>query len=207
MRVVIIPEDFRNDQYILKPLVEAMLAAAGRPRARVTVCRDPVVRGVGQALDRDVLAQILERYSGMTDLFLLCVDRDGVASRRHALEALEAHAAGLLSPGQVLLGENAWQELEVWVLAGQTDLPGSWDWKAIRAEVDPKEKYYEPYAHRRGMSEQVGGGRKILAEEAARRYQRVRSLCPEDVQHLEARITNWIQSGALSEARTSKLPP
>jgi hypothetical protein len=118
MRVVIIPEDFRNDQYILKPLVEAMLAAAGRPRARVTVCRDPVIRGVGQALDRDVLAQIIERYSGMTDLFLLCVDRDGVASRRHALEALEVHAAGLLNPGQVLLGENAWQELEVWALAG-----------------------------------------------------------------------------------------
>ena len=192
MRVVIIPEDFRNDQYILKLLVEAMLTAAGRPRALVTVCRDPVIRGVDQALDRDVLAQILERYSGMTDLFLLCVDRDGVASRRHALEALEVHAAGLLNPGQVLLGENAWQELEVWILAGQIDL--SWDWKAIRAEVHPKEKYYGPYAHRRGVSEQVGGGRKILAEEAARRYQRVRSLCPEDVRRLEARITRWIQS-------------
>jgi len=196
MRVVIIPEDFRNDQYILKPFVEAMLTAAGRPRARVTVCRDPVIRGVDQALDRNVLAQILERYSGMTDLFLLCVDRDGDHNRRHALDALEVDAAGLLSPGQVLLGENAWQELEVWILAGQTDLPESWDWKAIRADIDPKERYYEPYAHMRGVSEQVGGGRKILAEEAARRYQRVRGRCPEDVQNLEARITGWVQSGA-----------
>ena len=35
MNVLIIPEDFRKDQYILKPILEAMLAAVGKPQAKV----------------------------------------------------------------------------------------------------------------------------------------------------------------------------
>src|SRR5205085_10740520 len=82
LRVLVIPEDFRKDQYVLKPIIEAMMHAAGRPQAKVRVCRDPLLRGVAQALHWQRIAEIIERYAGMTDLFLLCVDRDGDAGRR-----------------------------------------------------------------------------------------------------------------------------
>jgi len=35
MKVLIIPEDFRKDQYMLKPIVEAMLVYLDGPRSKV----------------------------------------------------------------------------------------------------------------------------------------------------------------------------
>ena len=57
MRVLVIPEDFRKglsrgtrDQYILKPIISAMMSAVGKPRAKVQVCQEPLLGGVGEAL-------------------------------------------------------------------------------------------------------------------------------------------------------------
>ncbi len=44
-----------------------------------------------------------------------------------------------------------------------------------------------------GILDEPGEVRKILAEEAARRYERIR-LCPEDIENLENRINSWIES-------------
>jgi len=43
MNVLIIPEDFRQDQFVLKPIIKAMLSALGKRRATVKVCRDPLL--------------------------------------------------------------------------------------------------------------------------------------------------------------------
>jgi hypothetical protein len=40
-RVLVIPEDPTHDQYILKPVVEAMFRSLGKPNARVEVLKDP----------------------------------------------------------------------------------------------------------------------------------------------------------------------
>lgn len=191
MNVLVIPEDFRKDQYILKPIIEAMLNSCGRPRARVVVCKDPVLGGVNQAMRWEYLKEIFDRYRGMVDLFLLCVDRDGVASRRARLAELEAQAAADLPADRVLLAENAWQELEVWVLAGH-ELPNQWVWREIRDELHPKERYYLPFAKARAMIDQPAEGRRALSLEAARRYDRIKQLCPEDVANLEQRIKDWL---------------
>ncbi|HLO02590.1 MAG TPA: hypothetical protein VK191_05745 [Symbiobacteriaceae bacterium] len=119
MRVLVIPEDFRKDEQVLKPMVTAVMGAVGRPRAKVTA-------------------------------------------------------------------ENAWQEVEVWVLAGH-DLPLEWVWTEIRADRDPKEQYFEPLARLKGVIDQPAQGRGTLALQAARRYDRVRTLC-EEVRGLEDRI-------------------
>ncbi|MEO5337809.1 MAG: hypothetical protein H7841_13090 [Magnetospirillum sp. WYHS-4] len=182
MRVLVIPEDFRKDQYILKPIVKALLEVLGKPRAKVEVCKDPLLGGVAEALKSERIAEILERYRGMVDLFLLCVDRDGLPGRRGRLNELEGEA----SPA-VLIAENAWQELEAWVLAGH-DLPKDWQWAAIRGETQVKEVYFEPFARDRGVASGPGGGRKALAEEAARRIDRIVALCPEDLGSLKTRI-------------------
>ncbi len=124
MKVLIIPEDFRNDQYVLQPIIEAMLKAE-------------------------------------------------------------------FAPGCRFFAENAWQELEVWLLAGH-DLPREWSWQEIRQERDPKERYFVPFARMRGVLGEPGGGRKSLAAEAASRYSRIRSLCPEDIAALEDKIRTGI---------------
>lgn len=41
MNVLVIPEDFRKDQYMLKPIIEAMLKAKGK-MVKVRVCQDPL---------------------------------------------------------------------------------------------------------------------------------------------------------------------
>lgn len=59
MRVLVIPEDFRKDQYMLLPIVKAMMGAIGKPRANVVVCKDPLLGGVDQATNWDRLKGIV----------------------------------------------------------------------------------------------------------------------------------------------------
>ena len=191
MNVLIIPEDFRTDQYIVGPIIKRMLAEAGRPNANVRVCLDPLIGGVSEALKWERIKEVLDRYRGMVQIFLLLVDRDGETARRRVLDKLETKGRAELSDGRILIGENAWQELEVWALAGQ-DLPKNWKWAEIRRERDPKEEYFEPLAEARGLTKEPGGGRKTLGKEAAGNYARVRSRCPEDIGALESRIEKWL---------------
>ena len=167
-----------------------MLAAIGGPRATVRVCQDPLLGGISEALKWDRVEAILRRYRYQADLFLLCVDRDGEPGRRSQLDRLESRAITALGTNRLLLGENAWQELEVWTLAGHSLAPGL-RWANVRAERDPKEHYFAPLALRRNLLNEPGGGRKTLSEEAARRYNRVRQRCPEDIAALEDRIRAW----------------
>ena len=183
MNVLIIPEDFRKDQYILKPLFERLFRSIGRSRTRVQVCRDPLLGGVSEALKSDLLTDIVERYGGMTDLFILCVDRDGETGRRQRLDQIEDE----MGNGRTFLAENAWEELETWVLAG-LDLPSDWPWTAIRAEIDVKERFFDVLANARGVADGPGGGRKRLGEEAARRIAAIRQKCVEDFDSLAGRI-------------------
>ena len=44
MNVLIVPEDFRKDQYILKPVFERLFRAIGRRSAKIEVCQDPFAR-------------------------------------------------------------------------------------------------------------------------------------------------------------------
>ena len=131
MNVLIIPEDFRHDQHILRPLFQRLFRFLSRP-ATVTVLTDPLLGGVGEALKTERLAEIVEQYDGMTDLFILCVDRDGETARRHRLAAIEQEFG---NPLRRFLAENAWEEIETWALAG-VDLPSSWRWSDVRRQVN-----------------------------------------------------------------------
>ena len=183
MNVLIIPEDFRNDQYILKPLFTRLFQALGKGHARVRVCLDPLLGGIGEALKSERMAEVVKKHRGMTDIFILCVDRDGNTNRRQSLDRLEAEFGGHVT----FLAENAWEELETWVLAGLNLLP-EWDWKSVRAEVQVKEQYFAPLAASRDLSDAPGGGRKSLAEEASRSIRAIRQKCPEDFDTLALRL-------------------
>ena len=143
MRILIIPEDFRKDQYILKPLFSRLLRNIGAPQISVRVCQDPLLGGINEALKSERLMEVVEQHRGMTDIFILCVDRDGQIGRRQRLDQIE----GEFSSGPSFFAENAWEEIETWVLAG-LNLPRDWRWQDVRAEVDVKEIYFEPFADR-----------------------------------------------------------
>ena len=181
MNVLIIPEDFRKDQYILKPLFTKLFQRLGVPSMQVTICREPLLGGVGEALKTERLAEIVERRRGMFDFFILCVDRDGEVGRRQQLDAIEAHF------GSSFLAVNAWEELETWVLAG-LDLRKGLRWQTVRAEIHVKERFFEPLVDQRGLTDSTGGGRKALAEEASRRIRAIRRKCHEDFDELALRI-------------------
>jgi len=192
MNVLIIPEDFRKDQFVLKPIAQAILKKLGKAKANVRVCKDPLLGGVSEALKWERIQEVLERHEGMVELFLLCVDRDGVEGRRAALDEIEKKAMDYLGGEVCLIAENAWQEIEVWVLAGH-DLPKEWAWKDIRQDLSPKENFFTPFAEQRGVQDEPYEGRETLALEAAKKYSRIRKLCPEDVLNLESRIKEWIK--------------
>ena len=194
MNVLVIPEDFRKDQYIVKPIVSKMFAELGKPKANVRVCLDPLMGGVSEAMKWERIQEVFNRYRGMVDIFLLLVDRDGNETRRQALDKLEKQAGEALGHAKKMLAENAWQELEVWALAGQ-DLPADWNWRVIRAETHPKEKYFVPLAKQRGLTKEPGEGRTTLGREAAQNYARLRSRCQEDFAALERRLKEWLGKG------------
>jgi hypothetical protein len=191
LNVLILAEDPVRDGYGLKPIIEAMMKAVGKLQAYVEVCKDPRFHGTSQALRWEFIQQALSRNAGMFQLYLLCVDRDGNANRRVVLGKLEKQAMSVIGEDRAFLAENAWQEVEVWLLMGH-DLPPKWDWKKIRAEIHPKETYYLPFAESRGVLDLPGEGRDKLAREAASRYDRIRGRCKEDIQRLEARIRDWL---------------
>ena len=85
MNILVIPEDFRKDQYMLKPIISAMLAKLEKPRAKVKVCQDPLLGGVSEALKWERIEEIIDQYRGMFNLFLLCLDRDGAVKPTHSL--------------------------------------------------------------------------------------------------------------------------
>ena len=176
--VLVIPEDPTKDQYVLGPIFSALMAAAGKPNAKVRVMTDPSAQGVDQVLDAGFLETVVRRYP-MVDLFLLAVDRDGRPGREHSVrhhsEGARAHLRGSAS----FLGTCAHQEIEVWCLAGMEDLPRAWRWTDVRAEHHAKEAFYEPYASMRGLSDAPGDGREQLGREAAGRYRSIISRCPE----------------------------
>ena len=189
MNVLIIPEDFRNDQYILKPLFSRLFQSIVKRRVHVDVCRDPLLGGVGEALKSERIAEVIGKHGGMTDIFILCIDRDGEKGRRQRLDQIEAEFGDV----RVFLSENAWEEIETWLLAG-LDLPANWNWRTVRAEVQVKEVYFGLLASQRGLSDALGGGRKHLGEEASRRIDAIRQKCPEDFDNLARRLEAAIRT-------------
>ena len=183
MNILVIPEDFIMDQYILKPIFTRLFQDIGRQSARIEVCQNPRLGGIGEALKSERLDEIVTKYRGMMDILILCVDRDGVLGRRQRLNDIEAEFQARC----VFLAENAWEEIETWALAG-LDLPTDWNWKDVRAEVQVKETYFEPLANQRGLSGTPDKGRKVLGEEASRRIRAIRQKCPQDFDNLAQRL-------------------
>ena len=71
MNVLIIPEDFRKDQYILKPLFTRLFRRLIGRSVQVDICVDPLLGGVTEALKSERITEILEANRNMYDLYIL----------------------------------------------------------------------------------------------------------------------------------------
>ena len=92
-----------------------------------------------EALKSERLQEVIDQHDGMIDIFILCVDRDGVPGRPAGLDQIGDEFGN----GRIFFAENAWEELETWILAG-LHLPAGWSREDIRAEVHVKEDISSP---------------------------------------------------------------
>jgi hypothetical protein len=184
---LVIPEDFTKDEHILKPLAERILQDLGKPNANVLVCRDPNFGGVDQALKIKRLRKVIGRYR-MFDLFILLVDRDGDKGRETAVGQIETMLRGELAGSDRRFAASlAWQEVEVFILAGH-DLPPGWNWPKIRADPDVKNTYFRQLAAAKNTFGLPHQGRKKLMGEAIQNWTRIKSRCQEDIGSLLAKL-------------------
>ncbi len=182
MKVLIIPEDQTHDQFIVRPVVEAIVEDLGL-RASVQVLPEPRLRGSGQALDEELVRSIV-RANPMVDLFVLAVDRD--CDR----EGNDGRAAQRASehPGK-LLACVARQEVEVWMLALHRDRLGV-GFTDVRAECDPKERFAEQLLDDLGNRDGPGAGRKAAMRQLAGNLRGLLAVCDE-LARLREDIEAW----------------
>ncbi|MCP4657613.1 MAG: hypothetical protein GY856_19580 [bacterium] len=183
MKVLVVPEDPTYDQYILKPIVERIFRDLDRS-VRVQVLRNPHLRGVTQALDSVVLADIVENHE-MIKLFLVLVDRDGDAERRPA----RARALENAHPGRLVVC-LAIEEVEVWMLAIHREKLSA-PWSKVRSEHHPKEHFADPFLAEHAPKLGPGAGRKWAMRRLGSEWQGVLSVCPELVE-LKQRIRSCL---------------
>jgi hypothetical protein len=185
--VLVIPEDFTKDEHILKPLAERILQDLGKSNANVLVCRDPNFGGVDQALKIKRLRKVIGRYR-MFDLFILLVDRDGDKGRESAVGQIETMLQGeMAGTPRRFAASVAWQEVEVFILAGH-DLPAGSSWQVIRQDPDVKNTYFQRLVDAKETSALPQQGRKKLMSEAIQNWTRMKSRCPEDIGSLLAKL-------------------
>lgn len=184
--VLVVPEDVTYNGYILKPLVEKMLARCGRPNAIVVPPKAPHPQGYEHAKSL-LRTRYFDLYRHM-NLLLFLADADG-KDRTAEFSALEEEAG---RQGIRLLCCAAKEELEVWLLVGHRDQLGK-PWQQIRSDVSVKESVFLPFLATHGNPKAPGGGRDLLMAETLKGYDALLRLCPE-LAELERRIREVLGS-------------
>ena len=170
-KVLVVPEDHTNNGAILKPLVSALLADAGRPAALVKVVDRPRLRGYESALAA-IKGDLIDLYAWM-DLWVFVPDADKASHA--AMAALEAE---LLTRGVALLCCAAEPEVEVYAAAAYSaEVSGGW--AAARTHRRFKEAVFAPLLAAYGDARRPSGGRDLMIGQALQNLPRLYQLCPE----------------------------
>jgi hypothetical protein len=185
-RVLVVPEDRTWDHYILKPLVERMLKACGKPKAYVEVIPEPKVQGYDQAKALLAAQETLDLYRRW-DLWLFLPDADG-KERGDEFGTLEKAAA---EKGVTLLCCAAVQEVEVWLLAGHVKRLKT-SWADVRQAVSVKENVFAGFLEQFGDACRASQGRDLLMKETLGKYDGLLKRCPE-LKELEQRIRDVLR--------------
>jgi len=173
MKVAVACEDHTLDQYALRPIVQAALAACGRRNAHVHIITDPRIQGY-EALRRHACG-ILQRYSRIADRVLFVIDGDGDANRAASFWDLLATCDSAQQQACVVA---AAQEVEVWLLWGQRSALGV-PWAEVRTEPHPKERFFEPLLTDNDRRRPDGGRTRLAKASLAAGWSSLAAGCPE----------------------------
>ena len=185
-RVLVVPEDPTHNGYILKPLLEALLADAGKPQARVQVLSNPRLNGYDQAVQA-IRHDLADSYRWF-DLWVFVPDAD--RGTPAAMDALEAELSG---QGVTLFCCPAEPEVEIYACAAyRAEIPGGWP--AARAHPRMKEAVFAPLQAAHGDARSAGGGRMQMIDESLRSLPALLQLCPE-LKRLRDRIAAFHTGG------------
>jgi hypothetical protein len=143
-KVAVVCEDHTLDQFIVRPVIGALLQAIGKPRANVHVVTNPQLRGIGDL--RVQACELLRRYAPISNAVVYVIDtdcEDGTRGRRDRQADLRHILGGCDADQDKAFTVAAIQEVEVWALWGmRAQLP---PWAQVRAHCDPKEAYFEQF--------------------------------------------------------------
>lgn len=170
-KVLVIPEDPTFNGYILKPLVEAIMADAGKPQARVTILTNPRVGGFDQAV-RSIRESLPDKY-GHWDLWIFMPDLDRASEKSMRALEEEMHMRKIR-----LLCCPAHPEVEIYCCVGHRSELGA-EWKTVRSSARMKEDYFQPLLDKHGSRQSAGGGRESLITKALSKMSALFQFCPE----------------------------
>lgn len=179
VRVLVIPEDPTHNGYILKPLVEMVLADVGKSTAKVTLLTNPRLRGYDQALAA-IRNELASKY-GFFDLWLFFPDAD-----RATAASMQALEDDLAAEGVNLLCCSAIPEVEIYACVAYSKTVDL-SWAEVRAHARMKEEIFAPLLNRHGDPRRPGGGRREMTGRSIANRNRFFALCPE-VEELRDRI-------------------
>ena len=187
-RVLVIPEDPKQNGHILKPLVRALMRDSRRPAAKVRLLTKPRVRGYAQAVK--VIRDELPELYGFFDLWLFFPDAD-----RASAEAMRRLEADVAERGISLFCCPAQPEVEIYACAAfredLEDLDGTW--KDARGHERFKEEIFRPLLGKHGDPKRASGGRDLMIEASLRKLPRLFKLCPE-LKQLRDRIAAHVRT-------------
>ncbi len=179
-KVLVIPEDPTNNGYILKPLVEAILADAGKRRAKVQVLTSPRLNGYDDAVK--AIREVLFDSYGHWDLWLFIPDAD-----RASAGSMASLESDLAVKGVQLLCCPAQPEVEIYACVAHRDKLGA-SWSDVRSSRTMKETHFDPLLKAEGDDRRAGGGRDQLIDASLSPLRTILLLCPE-LQTLRDRIS------------------
>lgn len=111
MNVIVIPVD-RNAAYrALAPLLSQLLHAAGDPAPCISDSCEPPADPLSASSGRR-LAQIVERYANSVQIFVRCLDGNGLQGQKADLGG----SSEALVRRRTFWGEAAWENLGRWLL-------------------------------------------------------------------------------------------
>lgn len=171
MKVLVIPEDQTWNGYILRPLVKAIMADAGRRRARVTIAPEPRLRGYAHAVK--AIREDLPGLYGFFDLWLFFPDAD-----RASIDAMRALERNLAERDIRLLCCAAQPELEIYAcVAFRSDMQETWE--DARRNQRMKEEVFQPLLDQHGYQKQPGKSRGLMIKQSLMNLPLLFQLCPE----------------------------
>lgn len=170
-KVLVIPEDPTNNGYILKPLIEAILADAGKPNAKVTVLTNPRLEGYDHAI-RAIREELPDSY-GFWDLWIFVPDGD--RAKPEAMIALESELA---QKGINLLCCPAQPEVEIYACVPyRSEINGGWS--VAQRDIQFKEDAFEPLLKKFGDNRRASEGRDLMIAESLKNLPLLLQMCPE----------------------------